>query len=315
MSPESLIILLVAMALDFYLGAPIRRRGWRWHPQTALTCLAQWCDARLNRRTARARAVRGALALAILGLAAGAVGFGFDRLAASDPLMVILVLVLVTALIDQREAYLALVELGRCLAARDRACAEAALAVLTPRDPVHLDDYALVRVGIEAAADNFVRQWVAPILAYVVFGVAGMLVWWLVLTLCRVAGGRDPEHSAFGAPIRAALALLAFVPVRLAGGLLAFAAAGTDGGIAGALGVVRRNKGIAWPEAALAGALDLALGGPRRYTARVVDSPWIGGGRARAKPGDITAAARLIARATLLAAVLVLLALGVGLAT
>jgi adenosylcobinamide-phosphate synthase len=314
MSPEPLIILLVAMALDFYLGAPIRRRGWGWHPQTALTRLAQWCDARLNRRTARTRTIRGALALAVLVVAAGAVGFGFDRLAASDPLMVILVLVLVTALIDQREAHLALVELGHGLAAGDRAGAETTLAVLTPRDPVHLDDYALVRVGIEAAAANFVCQAVAPIIAYALFGVAGMLVWWLVLTLCRVAGGSDPEHIAFGAPVRGAAAVLGFVPVRLAGALLALVATGSVGGILGAFGVMRRSKGTHWPEAALAGALGLALGGPRSYTARVVDAPWIGGGRARAKPGDVTAAARLIARATLLAAALVLAALGVSLA-
>ncbi len=42
-----------------------------------------------------------------------------------------------------------------------------------------------------------------------------------------------------------------------------------------------------WPEAAMAGALDLALAGPRRYENEIVDKGWIGEGRARATPGDI----------------------------
>jgi len=37
-----------------------------------------------------------------------------------------------------------------------------------------------------------------------------------------------------------------------------------------------------WPESAMAGALGLALAGPRRYAAGLVADPWLGDGRARA---------------------------------
>jgi adenosylcobinamide-phosphate synthase len=37
----------------------------------------------------------------------------------------------------------------------------------------------------------------------------------------------------------------------------------------------------------MAGALDLALAGPRRYGALVVNDPWLGAGRARATPTDM----------------------------
>jgi len=40
--------LLAAMALDFYIGAPIRRRGWRWHPQMALQGAVRWSESRLR---------------------------------------------------------------------------------------------------------------------------------------------------------------------------------------------------------------------------------------------------------------------------
>ena len=48
-----------------------------------------------------------------------------------------------------------------------------------------------------------------------------------------------------------------------------------------------RSPNAGWPEAAMAGALGLALAGPRRYAARVINDPWLGDGRARATVADI----------------------------
>jgi adenosylcobinamide-phosphate synthase len=237
-------------------------------------------------------------------------GVGIDYLTAEDPFLAMIALAMVTALIDQREAFLALAALGTGLKAGDRPAAEQALAALSPRDPVHLDAFGLARDGIEAATGLFARQGVAPILAYALFGVAGMLVWWLALAFVRVAGSSDPEHVAFGGPLRAVEAILAFVPLRLAGICLALSAAqATPNGPSGAFATMRGTPGRDWPQGAVAGALGLALGGPRRYAARVIDVPWVGTGRARAKAGDVAIAGRLLGRAALLVAALVLIAL------
>jgi adenosylcobinamide-phosphate synthase len=42
-----------------------------------------------------------------------------------------------------------------------------------------------------------------------------------------------------------------------------------------------------WPESAMAGALGLALAGPRRYPEGLVADPWLGDGSARAGVSDI----------------------------
>ena len=43
-----------------------------------------------------------------------------------------------------------------------------------------------------------------------------------------------------------------------------------------------RSPNAGWPEGAMAGALGLALAGPRRYAEGVVADPWVGDGtRAR----------------------------------
>ena len=59
-------------------------------------------------------------------------------------------------------------------------------------------------------------------------------------------------------------------------------------------------------EAAAAGALDLALGGPRKYPGLVVDEKWLGSGRARAELADIHRALHLFTVACLMEAGLVM---------
>lgn len=59
----------------------------------------------------------------------------------------------------------------------------------------------------------------------------------------------------------------------------------------------------------MAGALGLALGGPRKYPGLVVDERWIGGGRARATFADIDRALHLFSAACLVDAGLVVLVL------
>ena len=48
-----------------------------------------------------------------------------------------------------------------------------------------------------------------------------------------------------------------------------------------------------WPEAAMAGALGLSLGGPRSYDGKKVDLAWMGQGRKELDTDDITSALRL----------------------
>ena len=48
-----------------------------------------------------------------------------------------------------------------------------------------------------------------------------------------------------------------------------------------------RSPNAGWTEAPMAGALGLALSGPRKYVDHVVNDPWIGKGRARVTTADI----------------------------
>ena len=88
------------------------------------------------------------------------------------------------------------------------------------------------------------------------------------------------------------------VPARLTGVLLALAA---GPGLMRALRIMsrdapaHRSPNAGWPVAAMAGALGLALAGPRRYHGRMVEDAWMGrGGRTEASAADIRRALRLM---------------------
>jgi adenosylcobinamide-phosphate synthase len=94
--------------------------------------------------------------------------------------------------------------------------------------------------------------------------------------------------------------VLNFIPARLAGLFLVSAAISVPtANPAAALKTMTRDAGkhrspnAGWPEGAMAGALGLALAGPRRYAETAVDGSWIGDGRARATATDIDRALRL----------------------
>ena len=104
-------------------------------------------------------------------------------------------------------------------------------------------------------------------------------------------GHRTPRHEAFGWAAARLDDLVNLLPARLAG---LFIILGTAAFLKGkrlrrahaAWKIMLRDAGkhrspnAGWQEAAMAGALGLALAGPRRYGDVVVDDAWMGeGGR------------------------------------
>jgi adenosylcobinamide-phosphate synthase len=186
------------------------------------------------------------------------------------------------------------------------------VAPLTRRHLDSLDLHGVVRVAIEAGARLLDQRVVAPLFWYALLGLPGAFVWTAADALDEAIGHPDPRHAQFGAAAAHLDDALNFLPARLSAALLTLAALFVPGAAARrAWATVRtgarlhpsRNGG--WPVAAVAGALDLSLAGPRRQGDTVAREPWIGAGRARAMPTDLRRARVLIAVAGLLAAGLV----------
>ncbi|MCZ6721771.1 MAG: cobalamin biosynthesis protein, partial [Proteobacteria bacterium] len=154
---------------------------------------------------------------------------------------------------------------------------------------------------------------VAPVFWFLILGLPGLAAYRAIEIVDRRAGRGDERAGAFGVAIARVTDAVNFLPARLAGILIAAAAFFTPSARAGGgLQVMFRDAGhgtepgTAWPQAAVAGALGLALQGPKRVRGRVLDAPWLGDGRARATPLDIRRTLLLYAVACLILGTLIL---------
>jgi adenosylcobinamide-phosphate synthase len=176
------------------------------------------------------------------------------------------------------------------------------------RDPDELDRAGVCRAAIESLAENFSDGVVAPAFWFAVGGLPGAAAYKAANTADSMIGHRTARYSAFGWAWARFDDLVNLPASRLAALLLVVAASLTPGANAwGAIRAVRRDAGrhrspnAGFPEAAMAGALGLALAGPRVYDGVTVDDAIMGsGGRLEATPSDVDRAVALFWMADLL---------------
>lgn len=293
---DPFLILALALVMDAYLGEMRFLFRFIPHPVVALGRLIGWFDGKLNRpnRGEAARKVRGVFTLVVLCAFTGAIGFAVQKAAATAPYGWALDLFLLITLIAQRSLYDHVKAVADGLREGGLAGGRAAVSMIVGRDPNSLDEHGVSRAAIESCAENFSDGVVAPVFWYVVGGLPGIMVYKTVNTLNSMIGHLNPYYRSFGWASARFDDLLNLIPARLAGVILAVAAAFVGSAKPGAALATmlrdarkHRSPNAGWPEAAMAGALGLALAGPRRYGTAVVPDPWIGAGTARATEKDI----------------------------
>ena len=286
---DPLSLLLMALLLDACLGdARMPFRLFR-HPVEMIGALVDWFDRKLNRenRPAVDRVIRGALVVIVVAGLAGGVGWCASWLTQHHDFGWALELFLLTALLAGRGLYDRVRAVGVGL---DHSLEEGREAVshIVGRAPRHLDEHGVARAAIESCAENFSDGLIAPVFWYVLFGLPGLMVYKAVNTMDSMIGHMTPRYRAFGMTAARLDDVLNLIPARLSGLFLALAAIFTPGAHPlKALKTMLRDSGkhrsmnAGWPEGATAGALDIALAGPRRYSQEVIDDAWIGEGTAR----------------------------------
>ncbi|HEY0812077.1 MAG TPA: cobalamin biosynthesis protein [Pseudonocardia sp.] len=179
----------------------------------------------------------------------------------------------------------------------DLAAARALIPALCGRDPEALDAAGMARAGIESMAENTSDAAVAPLLWGAVAGIPGLLGYRAVNTLDAMVGYRSPRYHRFGWSAARVDDLANLVPSRVTALLLVLLAPAVGGSPRAAITAWRRDASAhpspnAGPvEAAAAGALGVALGGPTVYPHGIEERPRLGDGRAPT-PIDVRRAAR-----------------------
>ena len=307
--PAAPFILLAALALDALIGDP----RWLPHPVRLMGWLTGLLDRALNRERLgeAARATLGAVAVLLVVGVSAAAGWAVAHHAAVLGWGWLAELALVTVMLAQRNMADHMVRVARALGTgADRARAE--LRHIVGRDVRALDEHGIARAAIESGAENYSDGVVAPAFWYLLLGLPGLFAYKAINTMDSMIGHRSPRHHAFGRWSARIDDAVNWVPARIAGGLVALAALVVPGGAPGrAWRTMLRDAprhsspNAGWPEAAMAGALGLALLGPRRYgDLAAADEAWLGDGRTEATADDVRRTVWLFAAACALVAVL-----------
>jgi adenosylcobinamide-phosphate synthase len=178
------------------------------------------------------------------------------------------------------------------------------VAHIVGRDPEALDEAGVARAAIESLAESFSDGVVAPALWLAIGGLAGGLAYKAINTADSMIGHRTPRYDAFGWAAARLDDLVNLPASRLSAALIVAAAAVSPGAsAANAWSCVlrdaprHRSPNAGYPEAAMAGALGLALAGPRVYDGVLLEDAVMGEGRRQATAADIRAALALYQRA------------------
>ena len=268
------------------------------HPVTWMGSLIATLDRQLNRDTNSAprRRAAGFLALFILLLAASLCtqGLGLAVFALFDSRIVWLCTMTFCAstCLAQRSLARHVGDVAQALESGGLAAGRKAVAHIVGRDVEKLDESGVCRAAIESLAENFSDGIIAPAFWIAILGPLGGFLYKAINTADSMIGHRTKRYADFGFAAAKLDDLINLAPARLSAAWICLAAGGARKSMTAWRITLRDARGhpspnAGWPEAAMAGALDLALAGPRRYTGYAVEEPWIGSGRARATAGDI----------------------------
>ena len=157
-----------------------------------------------------------------------------------------------------------------------------AVSFMVGRDTERLTETDISRATIESVAENTSDGVVAPLFYLVIGGPPLALAYKALNTLDSMIGHRDASYRDIGWASAKLDDLANLIPARLSAGLLVVSAYVRRAAAANAWRIYRRDcskhvsPNSGHPEAAMAGALGIGLGGPSAYDGVQVDRPLLG---------------------------------------
>tara|TARA_R100000789_G_scaffold14655_1_gene18018 strand:+ start:12441 stop:13376 length:936 start_codon:yes stop_codon:yes gene_type:complete len=271
------LIMLVALLVDALIGWPDALYRRVSHPVVWIGALISGLDARLNRGRAPGRLLLGGVTVVIV-ICSATLPVLLVALVLGDSWLATLILGLMAwPLVATRSMYDHVNAVRDPLLKGDLPAARAALSMIVGRDTRPLDDAGISRAALESLAENTSDGIVAPLFWGVIGGLPGIVAYKAINTMDSMIGHRNDRYEHFGKCAARLDDLVNLIPARLTA--LFFALVSGRTGVA-LLVVARdarhhRSPNAGWPEAALAGSLDVRLSGPRVYGDRVADEPFV----------------------------------------
>lgn len=293
------LVMLIALALDWVFGWPDWLFARIGHPVTWIGKIISIFETRLNAGSRMARLVAGGVFSIILIALVSIVALIGQMALPSSLAGAIVAGVLAWPLSAARSLQTHVQRVVDPLGQGDIKGARTAVSMIVGRDPAQLDAAAIARASTESLAENTSDGVVAPLFWGLLFGLPGIAAYKAINTLDSMIGHRSDRYEAFGKLAARLDDVANWVPARLTG--LAFCLS-RPARLSTAFQVMLRDAGkhrspnAGWPEAALAGALNRRLSGPRVYGDAVSDEPWVHGTARDPDASDLRSALKLYRR-------------------
>jgi adenosylcobinamide-phosphate synthase len=275
----------MACLLDAAVGDP----RWFPHPVRWMGSIVNWCDRHIHQLLLSSSKQRMAGVLLAVALPVGAYGSGalFIWFGSSiDPLWGSAATVLLAwTTLAARDLIDHIASVQRALQSVSLTEARSAVAKIVGRDTEEMDESDIVRATVETIAESTADGIVAPLFYLIIGGAPLALAYKAVSTLDSMIGHLDDRYRWVGWASARLDDVANFIPARITALLLVFSA----GIVSRSWPVMQRTWQIVLrdggqhpspnsgrPEAAMAGALDVQLGGTNRYDGLPIERPCLG---------------------------------------
>ncbi len=275
----------LALLVDWLIGDPRRLP----HPVRMIGRFIKWMEDLLRRFTWGALSERiagGILAVTVVSLSFSLTAGGLFLLTQlKGPfqfLFHIIFVWLVSTTVATKELLSSAGQVIEHLVEGDIQGARASLSMIVGRDTKSLSEEEILRATVESLSENLSDGVVAPLFYLLVGGLPAAMAYKAINTLDSMVGYKHPRYRYLGWASARLDDLANFLPARLTGLLITLTQVLNPSAFMRTLGVMLRdggrhpspNSGV--PEAAIAGALGVQLGGPSTYRGVVMEKPRIG---------------------------------------
>lgn len=151
------------------------------------------------------------------------------------------------------------------------------LSWIVGRDTSALNPQQIRIAVLETMSENLSDGVIAPLFFYFIAGIPGMLTYKMINTLDSMIGYRNERYGYFGKFAARLDDTANFIPARITALLMILVTLSSKGWhFIMRYGHRHKSPNSGYPEAALAGIMDLRFGGPNVYHGILVDKPFIG---------------------------------------
>lgn len=270
-------IMALAFVIDTALGWPAWLFARISHPVVWIGRVISGLEAALNTgEWLRQRCGGGITVMVTVGLAT-LPAIALQWMLPPGWIIVVVCGIIAWPLLAVRSMYDHVLAVQRPLARGDLPAARYAVSMIVGRDPSTLDEAGVARAALESLAENTSDGIVAPVFWGVVAGLPGICAYKAINTLDSMIGHRNARYEEFGKIAARLDDLVNLIPSRLTGALFVVASKSPMTALHVIIQDARKHRSpnAGWPEAAMAGSLNIRLSGPRSYGAEVSQEPWV----------------------------------------